>query len=54
MPVTECAALIRNAIETRRRALVMTFGGRLAARLYPFVPAFVDRQVVRASRRFDS
>ena len=54
MPVERCAALIRAAIEARRRDLVMTFGGRLAARLYPFVPGVVDAQVVRASRRFYS
>jgi short-subunit dehydrogenase len=42
MPVRRCAALIRAAIESGRRDLVMTFGGRLAARLYPFVPGFVD------------
>lgn len=54
MPVADCAAAIRDAIETRKRNLVMTFGGRIAARLYRFVPAFVDKQVMRASRRFYS
>jgi hypothetical protein len=54
MPVRRCAALIRAAIEARRGDLVMTFGGRLAARLYPFLPSFVDAQVARASRRFYS
>src|SRR6185369_7462292 len=54
MPVERCAADIRKAIVARRRSLVMTFGGRLAARLYPFIPGFVDAQVVRASRRFYS
>jgi short-subunit dehydrogenase len=46
MPVAECVRLIRRAIEARRRDLVMTAMGRLAVRLYPFVPAFVDAQVV--------
>ncbi len=54
MPVRRCATVIADAIEGGRRDLVMTFGGRLAARLYPFVPGFVDAQVVRASRRFYS
>lgn len=52
MPVAECVRLIRRAIEARRRDLVMTAMGRLAVRLYPFVPAFVDAQVVRANQRF--
>ena len=54
MPVERCAALITDAIAARRRELVMTFGGRLAVKLYPFVPGFVDTQVARASRRFYS
>jgi len=54
MPVGECAALIRGAIESGRRDLVMTRTGRLAAKLYAFCPDFVDEQIVRASRRFYS
>jgi len=54
MPVAECAGLIRTAIEARRRDLVMTRTGQLAAKLYPFFPDFVDEQIVRASRRFYS
>jgi NAD(P)-dependent dehydrogenase (short-subunit alcohol dehydrogenase family) len=54
MPVAECAALIRGAIESGRRDLVMTRTGQLAARLYPFFPGFVDEQIVRAARRFYS
>src|SRR5262249_31591722 len=52
MPVAECARLIRRAIEARRRDLVMTSAGRLAVRLYPFFPGFVDTQVLKANRRF--
>lgn len=54
MPVAECAVLIRKAIEARRRDLVMTLAGRVAAKLYRFIPRFVDKQVVRASQRFYS
>jgi len=52
MPVADCARLIRRAIEARRRDLVMTSAGRLAVRLYPFFPGFVDTQVLKANRRF--
>jgi hypothetical protein len=32
----------------------VTLAGRVAAKLYRFVPGFVDKQVVRASQRFYS
>lgn len=52
MPVNACARLIRRAIETGRRDLVMTFSLNLATKLYPFVPNAVDKLIVRAARRF--
>jgi short-subunit dehydrogenase len=54
MPARQCATLIREAIEARRRDLVMTLSGQIAAKLYPFFPGVVDQQIVRASRRFYS
>jgi short-subunit dehydrogenase len=52
MPVARCATLIRAAIEAGSRDLVMTARGKLAARLYPFCPDFVDARIVAATRRF--
>jgi hypothetical protein len=44
----------RKPIEQRQPDLVTTSTGRLAARLYPLAPNFVDSQIVRVSRRFYS
>jgi short-subunit dehydrogenase len=52
MSAAHCAKLICRAIERRQRNLVMTWEGRLAASLYPFFPGFVDKQVVKATKRF--
>ena len=52
MPVGTCARIISRAIETGRRAVVMTLKLNLAAKLYPFVPDLVDAWVVRSTRRF--
>lgn len=52
MPVARCATLIRGAIEAGSRDLVMTGRGKLAARFYPFFPAFVDARIVAATKRF--
>jgi short-subunit dehydrogenase len=51
MPVATCATLICDAIEERRRDLVMTFGGKLMLRLRPFLPSFVDGMVTRSVHR---
>ena len=45
MPVPVCARIIVNAIDVRRREVVMTWGGKLAVMLRPFLPGFIDRQV---------
>jgi len=52
MPVDTCARIIRCAIEAGRRDVVMTVKLNLAAKLYPFVPDFVDAWMLRESKRF--
>jgi short-subunit dehydrogenase len=52
MPVERAAAQISDAILHRRRELVMTWGGKAAVWLRPFLPGFVDRQVANAVTRF--
>jgi short-subunit dehydrogenase len=52
MPAARCATLVRAAIEAGSRDLVMTGRGKLAARLYPFFPDFVDARIVAAIKRF--
>ena len=52
-PAPVCARMIREAIEKGKRdRLVMPLRWRLATKLYPFVPALMDKGIVRASRRF--
>jgi short-subunit dehydrogenase len=52
MPADTCARIIRRAIETRRRDVVMTLKLNVAAKLYPFVPDFVDAWMVRSTQCF--
>lgn len=54
MSVGRCARIIRRAIETGRRDVVMTLKLNLAAKLYPFLPNMVDAWMVRSTRRFYS
>lgn len=51
MPVEECARQIRQAIAGRRRDLVMTARGRLAAWLKVFAPGLVDAIARRTIER---
>jgi short-subunit dehydrogenase len=52
MPADTCARIISRAIEAGRRDVVMTLKLNLAAKLYPFVPGFVDAWMVRETKRF--
>ncbi|KPK14507.1 MAG: hypothetical protein AMJ62_13200 [Myxococcales bacterium SG8_38] len=52
MPVERAATQIIQAVIHRRRELVMTWGGKAAVWLKPFVPGFVDSQVETAVARF--
>jgi short-subunit dehydrogenase len=54
MSARTCAKIMCDAIEARKRDLVMTRGGRIAVRLKPFFPDAVDGLVMRATRRFYS
>lgn len=47
-----CAKQIVDAMQARKRELVMTSGGKLVVALKPFVPRFVDKQVARAVAEF--
>jgi short-subunit dehydrogenase len=50
MSARACAMLMCDAIEARKRDLVMTRGGRFAVRVRPFFPDFIDRLVTRSVR----
>lgn len=52
MPVARCVQLMVGAMRARKRELIMTSGGRLAVRLKPFAPRFVDKRVARAMAEF--
>ena len=53
MSAAECASQIREAMERGERdRLVMPLRWRLVAKLYPLVPALMDKGIVRARRRF--
>jgi short-subunit dehydrogenase len=52
MSVERAGAQIIDAILDRRRELVMTWGGKTAVWLKPFLPGFVDRRVESAVARF--
>lgn len=52
MPVERAATQISDAIIHRRRELVMTWGGKTAVWLRPFLPGFVDKQLENAVARF--
>lgn len=52
MSPEECARRIVDAMEARKRELVLTAGGKLAVALKPFAPGFVDTQIARAVRDF--
>jgi short-subunit dehydrogenase len=54
MPVKRCAQIVRSAIETGRRDVVMTLKLNLAAKLYRFVPDLVDAWMVLETKRFYS
>jgi short-subunit dehydrogenase len=45
MPASECAGHILNAIEKRKRTLVLTFTGIRTVLLNKFFPALADRMV---------
>ena len=45
MPAAECAAHILNAIEKRKRTLVLTFNGKRTVFLNRFFPSFTDKLV---------
>jgi short-subunit dehydrogenase len=51
MGVEECARIIVNAIETRKRRVVMTARGKIALWLKLLAPSFVDRLARRAIER---
>ncbi|MEP7260659.1 MAG: SDR family NAD(P)-dependent oxidoreductase, partial [Usitatibacter sp.] len=48
MGVEECARIIVNAIETRKREVVMTARGKIGLWLKLFAPALIDRIAKRA------
>ena len=45
MPAAQCAAYILNAIEKRKRTLVLTFNGKRTVFLNRFFPSFTDKLV---------
>jgi short-subunit dehydrogenase len=47
MSAEECASLISNAIEKRKRTLIMTTQGKLTVWMNKFFPSFVDKQVYK-------
>ncbi|MBK7691351.1 MAG: SDR family oxidoreductase [Bacteroidetes bacterium] len=47
MSAEECAHGILQAIEKRKRSLIMTFQGKLTVWMNTFFPSFVDRQVYK-------
>ncbi|RHX77963.1 SDR family oxidoreductase [Leptospira yasudae] len=54
MSPEECACLIAKSISKRERELIMTFGGKLIPWVKLFSPAFVDRMIANAVKRFYS
>ncbi|TGK23215.1 SDR family oxidoreductase [Leptospira yasudae] len=50
----ECASLVAKSISKRERELIMTFGGKLIPWVRLFSPAFVDRMIANAVKRFYS
>lgn len=47
-----CATKIVDAMQARKREVVMTAGGKLAVALKPFAPRFVDGRIARAVTDF--
>ncbi len=47
MSAAQCAAIIINSIEQKKRTVVMTFQGKLTVWLNKFFPAWVDKLVLK-------